>query len=198
MGSVLEIIWPFVIIGLLGYVFWAAAKKQAAKRAALFREQATLRGGTLEDGTLRGYPRLLLPYGDQEVRIYSVPGARNAPPCTYAECSLELPKEVSLTLSRESFGTRVRRAFGGQVIRTDNEEFDRAYSVTGSDELFARSFLTGDIQHGLLELKKLDLEMEFRQNRFELSMTRIPETRAEYDRFIGIALLLIEGLKRLA
>jgi len=159
--------------------------------------QAIKRNGELQ-GLFRGsYPVLKFNHNSEQVKVYSTPGGRNTPPCTYVCVTLSLPVSHHMRLYKEGFGSKIGKKLGMQDIQVGIDSFDRDIMVKGSDEFFIRNILTYGIQDLVLRIinnHRADIILD--RNRLRIIVQKIVYDETTYDDLIDPALKIADQIKK--
>ena len=168
---------------------------QRRKQQELLEEQAAKRNGYIESSNFLMPVRLVLPLGDQALRIYTVPGGKNRPSKTIAELTGSKTVFPKIKVGRNTFFQKALETFGKERFLSGNEEFDGSFVVNAEEEAAARQLLTYDIQKNLLEMASKSPSLEIGPQQFRLVVLRILKDAEGYDLFIDTALAILKKFR---
>ncbi|MFA5260393.1 MAG: hypothetical protein WC450_04120 [Candidatus Omnitrophota bacterium] len=187
---------PIYFVILAAGIILVVRKQEINRQQALYEEQAQKRGGTCQKGGLLFYPKLILPFDEQDVKIYMRPASRSSPAYTFIKTRVTFLRPYRMRIYREirlfGFGTVF-----GQDFRIGDSEFDDAFVVQGSDEMVVRTFLHYQIQRSLLGIKAWNPQMEIKNERFDFQVRRELKNSGELDAFIEVGLELLKRIKEM-
>lgn len=168
---------------------------QRRKQHELLEEQAAKRNGYIESGNFLMPVRLVLPLGDQDLRIYSVPGGKNRPSKTIAELTGSNTSFPKIKVGRNTFFQKALESFGKERYLSGDEEFDNTFAVHTDEDGAARQLLTYDIQKSLMEMAAKSPSLEIGPQYFRLIVLRILKDTEGYDLFIDTALAILKKFR---
>lgn len=193
MDQYIWIIVAILGIGLVIGYFVQTADSRNIKD--ILEKQALQRNGTIKAGSLTSFPRLRFPYGDTTVEASVLAGNS---PVTWAEFALDLPG-ASLKIRNRSARLSAQKALGMmQVVPTGDPEFDGRFFVEANDEKLAVDLLAGPSRGKLVELDqtygKNKIELQFQQNRFQISVDTFGREEEIFASLIDSALRFYDRL----
>jgi hypothetical protein len=168
---------------------------QRKKQQELLEYQAEKRNGYVESSNFLTPVRLVLPFGEQSLYIYSVPGGKNRPSKTIADLVGSTALFPQIKIGRNTLFQKALETFGKERFLTGDEELDKMFVVNTEDEATARQMLTYDIQKNMMELASKSPSIEAGPQRFRMMVLRILKDSEEYDLFIDTALAILNKLK---
>lgn len=183
------VFWVFFIVML--------RRKNLKEQVELLKEQALKRNGSLQK-SLFACPVLRIGYKGIELRVRYRPGTRRRPSETVAKARIALNQNGTLTIFRESSFDKLGKSLGMQDIHLNNAAFDSSYIVRAENTSWARDILSMDVQHKLTEIKELNPQLTYRNNRLRIKIKRTLRNTQEYDALIDMALSVIDRMLQLA
>lgn len=182
-----------ITVGILLFAI-AIAYYQNRKQQELLLEQAEKQNGRIEKGNFLAADRLIVPVGNFELRIYSVPGGKNRPAKTIAELAAGSALFPKIKVGRNNLFQKALETFGQERFLLGDEDFDKTFVIQTEDQASARQLLTYEIQKNLLEMKSKSPSLEVGPNQFRLMVLRILKNSEDYDLFISTAVTILQKL----
>ncbi len=184
-----------ILVILACAIFFAQQERQRYEK--LFEEIAKKRNGKVIKSSFLFDPKLSLDEFDIQTEIFTTPGGKNSPPHTHFQSQLRLPRNVRITIYRESPLSRIGKIFGVQDILTHEEAFDRCFIVKGSDTGFVLSLLTPEIRRHLLDWKFFYPRVTLDQGQFHMKIATRLREQERFDDFIATGLVILKKIAEL-
>lgn len=166
----MEVLFPILLyVGLMVGLVWAvgAYRRGHVRRLnAVFAAAAEELGGDFTPGVFGwlgdNEPKIVAKVGraDVEIDIRVQGSGKNKRVFTRIRCRATAPNETALRVYREGFFSGVARAIGFQDVPIGDHDFDQAYMVKASDEMFARAWLNRTVRDRLLAAAEYRFELE--------------------------------------
>ena len=166
----MEVLFPILLyVGLMAMLVWAigAYRRGHVRRLnAVFAAAAEQLEGDFTPGVFGwlndNEPKIAAKVGRAEVEIdIRVQGSgKNKRVYTRIRCRATSPREVALRVYREGFFSGLARAVGFQDVPIGDPEFDEAYMVKASDEMFARAWLNRTVRNRIRVAEQYVFELK--------------------------------------
>ena len=192
--STSDSVWILVFIGIV-IISIVIAYYQKKKQQEILQYQAEKRNGRIEKGNFLAPDRLVLPFGSQELQVYSIPGGKNRPSKTIAELRNNNTPFPQIKIVRNNLFQKALETFGRERFLSGDEEFDKTFVVQADDNGSARRALPYEIQKSLLEMASKSPSIEISPQNFKLIILRVIRDSEGYDLFIDTALAILNKLK---
>lgn len=152
----MEVVVPILLyFGLMAFLVWAigAYRRGEVRRLnAVFAAAAEALEGDFEPGVFawlgNDEPKITAKVGRAVVEIdIRVQGSgKNKRVYTRVRCRATAPREVAMRVYREGLFSGLARAVGFQDVPVGDPDFDQAYMVKASDEMFASAWLNRTVR----------------------------------------------------
>jgi hypothetical protein len=185
---------PLIFVILVAGIILVVRNQDIQRQRELYEEQARKRGGDCHSGGALFYPKLILPYGGQDLIVNMRPASRNSPASTFIRSRLSFLGPCRMKIYREVRIFGVSTVFG-QDIRTGDAEFDDAFVVQGNDEMVVRAFLQRPVQASLLGIKEWAPQLEIKDGQFIFQVRRELKNTGDLDAFIEAGLGLLNRVQ---
>jgi hypothetical protein len=187
-------ILPFIVVGVL-VIAVIILYFQRKQQQEILQYQAEKRNGHIESSNFLTPIRLVLPFGDQFLYIYTVPGGKNRPSKTIAELTGSTTLFPQIKIGRNTLFQKALETFGKERFPSGNEEFDQTFVVHTDDDVSARRILTFEIQKNLMDMASKSPSVEIEPQSFKLVILRTLKDSEGYDLFIDTALAILNKFK---
>lgn len=162
--------------------------------------QTQKRNGTMIEGGLLYYPRLILQHEQTKITVSFIPGGGTRfrrPDLTYAQFHLSRRSENFFRIIRKSNSIQflIDEVLGVQGIPIGNHRFDNLFIVKSNNEDFIYNVLTHEIQENLMIYSDQNIDIKFRDALFVLAIPGIVRTEELYDKIITTTILFYNRLK---
>ena len=180
----------FVIIALIYKV------SNKGLRETLQR-QAAKRGGYVEEKFYHFFPRLVIPYVDKKVIVYSTPGGKNSPPYTHLKFKFSSSKNIRLTVYKEGLFSKFGKSLGMQDLIVDDPTFDESFIIQGKDEMQVRQLLSSEVKEKLLTLVSWNMNLSINRSSVRLCVPSVLKTDTDCELFIDAGLTVVRKIMQL-
>jgi hypothetical protein len=187
-------ILPVIIVGVL-VITVVILYFQRKQQQELLQYQAEKRNGYIESSNFLTPIRLVLPFGEQFLHIYTVPGGKNRPSKTIAELTGSTIPFPQIKIGRNTLFQKALETFGKERFLSGNEEFDQTFVVHTDNDVSARRILTFDIQKNLMDMASKLPSVEIGSQSLKLVILRTLKDSEGYDLFIDTALAILNKLR---
>jgi len=172
-------------------------KLGSKKTREIFQRQAEKRGGYVEEKFYHFSPRLVIPYIDQKIIVYSTPGSRNSPPYTHLRYRFSSIRNINLTVYKEGFFSKLGKTFGMQDIIVDDPEFDEIFIIQGRDEILVRDILSLSVKEKLLILSRLNMRLKINRSIILLSVPSKLKIDNDLGQFIEAGVAVVQKVTQI-
>ncbi len=191
------IIITLIIAGALAYGYWDH-NHQRRHLGKLFALLAAKYRGEVKPGNLLVFPQLRFQMDGRRflVAAMATDGSDSGESGPFTFVDLDLPFDTGQKI-------RVKRSTGGAKRRMDalgtgghpttgHKEFDEAFQIEGSDQVFASSLLELPVREKLLSSRARRLDVKVQGKKVSVHRDGITESAADLEELIDIARLLAE------
>ena len=130
------IIFIFLLIILTTALFILYHTKRIKKTKRILELQALKRNGSVSKSWFYGSSSLTFNYNTDEVTLYTVPGGRYSPPCTYLKIIFQPAITQKMFIQKEGIASKIGKTLGMQDIQIGIDAFDREVIIIDTDEFF--------------------------------------------------------------
>ncbi|MBU0469017.1 MAG: DUF3137 domain-containing protein [Candidatus Omnitrophica bacterium] len=188
---------PFVVFAAIPVVIVSLIKLGSQGMKKNFQRQAEKRGGYVEEKFYHFSPRLVIPYIDQKIIVYSTPGSRNSPPYTHLKYKFSSSRNINLTVYKEGLFSKLGKTLGMQDLIVDDPVFDETFIIKGKDEILVRQLLSLNVKEKLLTLVSLNVRLRINGGSVYLSVPSKLTIDTDLGLFIEAGLAVVQKVTQL-
>ena len=191
------IIITLIIAGALAYGYWDHnhQRRHLGKSFALL---ATKYRGEVKPGSLLVFPQLRFQMNGRRYLVAAMAtdgsDSGESGPFTFVDVDLPFDSGQKIRVKRSAGGTkRLLDALGpGGHPTTGHKEFDEAFRIEGSDQVFATSLLQLPVREKLLSSRARRIEVKVQGKKISVQTDGIAKSTADLQELIDIAGLLAD------
>ena len=191
------IIITLIIAGALAYGYWDHnhQRRHLGKSFALL---ATKYRGEVKPGSLLVFPQLRFQMNGRRYLVAAMAtdgsDSGESGPFTFVDVDLPFDSGQKIRVKRIAGGTkRLLDALGpGGHPTTGHKEFDEAFRIEGSDQVFATSLLQLPVREKLLSSRARRIEVKVQGKKISVQTDGIAKSTADLQELIDIAGLLAD------
>ena len=191
------IIITLIIAGALAYGYWDHTR-QRRHLGKLFALLAAKYRGEVKPGNLLVFPQLRFQIDGRRYLVAAMAtdgsDAGESGPFTFVDVDLPFDTGRKIRVKRSTGGAkRLMEAIGsGGRPTTGHREFDEAFRIEGSDQIFASSLLELPVREKLLGSRARRLDVKVQGKKISVQRDGITESTADLEELIDIAGLLAD------
>ena len=189
------IIITLITAAALAYGYWDHnhQRRHLRKSFALLAEKY---GGEVKPGNVLVFPQLRFEIDGRRYLVAAMAtdgsDSGESGPFTFVDVDLPFDTDRKIHVKKSAGGaTRLMDAMGlGGRPTTGHREFDEAFRIEGSDQVFASSLLELRVREKLLSLRAPRLEVKVQGKKISVQTAGIAKSTADLQELIDIAGLL--------
>ena len=191
------VVITLIIAGALAYGYWDHnhQRRHLGKSFALL---ATKYRGEVKPGSVLVLPQLRFERDGRRYLVAALPtdgsDSGESGPFTFVDVDLPFDTGQKIRVKKSAGGTtRLMDAIGlGRRLTTGHKEFDEAFRIEGSDQVFATSLLQLPVREKLLSSRARRIEVKVQGKKISVNRDGIAKSTADLQELIDIAGLLAD------